>query len=374
MILIFCCGKIFAQESYHLTGSYYQLKNLGDGVEFTYKNGKIYKHTPKFKPAIVFPSSTYELGFFHQTTGINEWEIRYHYPRIGASVEYTRLGNDTCFGNAISFLPSVELNVAFHKKFRIKFKISQGAGWVTKPYDRLTNPRNNVLGSHINDCTSFEFSLQMKVHQNFTMGFGGSFTHWSSGSVKVPNLGINIPSINIHLRYEPNPFSENRLHAFTFGPTRKKIIFSLSPEIGFKEKIKADGPMFHTYGFSAMVGKYLSHWNKLWIGADFNYGNGNYYYQKAQEIFVGNFNKGCYTKSVFVHDEQEMGRISIYEQLGFYSNNAELKLSGMYQRIGIIYTVYKFGNEKQHKVRGVATLHTHWFNAEYVACGIICEL
>jgi len=346
----------------------------GWSMDLGYKTGRIFKHTAKIKPAIVFPSSTVELFLARQTTGSKVWQTRYHFPRLGLLIQGTRFGNDTIFGHALAFIPSAELNVAFHSRFRIKWRMGAGLAWIDKPFNYLSNPRNNVIGSHLNNCTSFSLSFQYMLTRQFTLCVGGSFTHWSSGAVKVPNLGINVPSLDVRLRYEPLRFKDSPIRGMTYQPVRKHILFSPSLELGFRQRYPAGGAVYHVYKFSCMTGFYLSHWNKLWLGADINFGTDWYTFEKAQEIHPGqNFIYATYG-SVYLQDEQEMGPVSVFEQMGAFSDYPLNRLTGLYQHIGLKYTCWRFGKEKTHKLRALLALHTHWFSAEYVALGLCTEI
>jgi hypothetical protein len=178
--------------------------------------GKIWKHTPKFEPTIDHASVAFEFAISKQLNGQKPWEYSHHYPFLGFAFAYNNLGNDSILGRAYSLLPFIEIPIAGGKNlisgstgFSASFRVGSGLAWLTKHYDVVENPTNNVIASSVNDITQFTFTGQYKASDEFTFTIGGSFTHYSTGAVRVPNLGINIPSARFGIRYQPKPYARS---------------------------------------------------------------------------------------------------------------------------------------------------------------------
>ncbi|MBQ0740700.1 acyloxyacyl hydrolase, partial [Aquimarina celericrescens] len=84
-----------------------------------------------------------------KTYGFKNWEQRYNYPDLGYSFIYQEFNNDVLGRN---FGVYAHYNFYFVKRF-LQLRLGQGIAYNTNPYDKETNFRNNVFGSHILSST-----------------------------------------------------------------------------------------------------------------------------------------------------------------------------------------------------------------------------
>ena len=88
-------------------------------------HGKIFKHTPNFKPEIKGPSNAVELNISKQLNGKQEWQQVHHYPSLGIAVAFTNYGNDEVLGHAFSFMPNIDLPlIGSNKPFSLRLRIA----------------------------------------------------------------------------------------------------------------------------------------------------------------------------------------------------------------------------------------------------------
>ena len=71
--------------------------------------------------------------------------------------------------------------------------------------DQEENYKNDVIGSHINAAVQLNFESRYKLSQHLFINFNVGITHFSNGSFRTPNLGINNPSVNGGFTYALHP-------------------------------------------------------------------------------------------------------------------------------------------------------------------------
>src|SRR5210317_941029 len=159
-----------------------------------------------------FPS--FELSISKKTYGAQRWEYMYGYPIVGIAYWYSNLGISPYLGDAHAVFPYINFPITPNKTTRLYFRTGVGLGYLTKHFDRLDNYKNIAIGSSLNAAVSLSFELRIKLASRLQLTGSIALTHFSNGSMKTPNYGINIPSIYGGLAYhlsKPNTFSRSKL-------------------------------------------------------------------------------------------------------------------------------------------------------------------
>ncbi len=351
----------------------YDSSNCIKGWSITpvFQYGKIWKHTEKFQPTIDNHSRCFELAISKQMNGKHEWEYANHYPFLGAAIAYNIIGNDSIIGDAYSLLPYIELPIVRGKKFFATFRIGTGIAYLTKHYDEVENPINNVIASHFNNTTQSSISANWKASDHVTMLFGGSFTHYSSGAVRLPNLGINIPAWRIGIRVTPKPYSSNEFITHQLSEVPKKIFINAQLGIGFQELGAHNGPLYNVFGFELSAGKMLEHWNMISLGVYANYKESSFAFIKQQELYSDNLFLNSLGCAAFFRDDFIFGKISLPISLGYYFYAPSPLQLIFFQKIG---ACYNFPIGKKEFYRSISTgvyVTAGDFTADFVSleCG-----
>jgi len=340
------------------------------GVEPVIKFGSIYRHTVNFKPATSHPSYSAGLNLIWQTTGTREWQRYHHYPRMGVSAGYTEFGNKRVLGHAFYVVPNISLPVASGQRFQFYFSMGTGLAYLTKHYDRISNPDNNVIASPVNNCTNFGLHSRYKVNERFRVFAGGSFTHFSTGDVKLPNLGINIPTVDAGICYTFKPVNEKTFNRDSVSGRDKRIFLGIRTGVGLNEFSVAGGPQYPVYIGSVTAGKFIGRWNKLSVGAYTDYNAVSYYFLTNQEIDKGREKQNAMDVSVLVEDELQFGNFAVTLQVAQYLKQTILSGNSFYQKLGAQYYFLNLGKDRPVRLSWGVYLTTHFFNADYVSSEI----
>ena len=101
------------------------------------------------------------------------------------------------------------MGIPLHKgkgfKFHIDLDLAAGLTFDLNPYDPITNPYNDAVGSRILFYFNFDLEFKHKLSERLDLTYGLSFIHFSNGRLRTPNLGVNMAGFNIGLRYFFNP-------------------------------------------------------------------------------------------------------------------------------------------------------------------------
>ena len=354
-----------------------QPKPMPVRVEALGHYGRIFKHTPNFLPAVNGPAFGGEVAVNLQTTGLHNWNRPYGYPSYGLAASWVRFNNDSVLGDAYGFMPQVFIPVFRREPFQLDVKLGAGVAFLTKHFDIVKNPRNNVIATGVNNITSVGLRARYDVTKRWSVIGGGSFTHYSTGDARLPNLGINVPMLNLGAAYTINPVPYDEYFS---GETP-----SAPPGIAFKSRVtmarfeagQRNGPIFTQVGVESGVMKHLLPWNKLSLTADAFYNSYTYFLLYNQEIDRGAQFKKSLGLTVLLEDEVLIGRVGIAGAVGVVIYQPHQSGAPYYQQIAVQYHFLNLQTQSRPELlRNVFAgiyLKTHWANAEHVKVGLGVE-
>jgi hypothetical protein len=132
---------------------------------------------------------TYNRVYRHPTLGLGWYASTFHTAEVGQP-------------NALYFFMTMPFTFEKSKKWTTSYTGAFGLSYNFNPYDSINNPTNIFLGSYRN-CY-LHLGLNLDYHfNNKIMAFGSvGFTHFSNGSFKLPNLGINLIPVSLGVKYK----------------------------------------------------------------------------------------------------------------------------------------------------------------------------
>lgn len=343
-------------------------------IEPVFKHGKIFKHTKNFKPVIEQNSFSAELNFQWQSNGNKEWQRMLNYPKWGIAAGLTYFGNKNILGEAYYLVPNVQFRLAGNNNFQLWLKGGVGLALLTKHYDVVNNPLNNVIASAINNASTLGLSLKVKASPKMFLVMGSSFTHSSTGDVRLPNLGINIPTLDFGIQYSFSAFNNESFNRDSVqNENRKSLVLTVRGGIGLFEVFIPDGPIYPILINETGLGKYAGKWNKFSIGIETFFSSANLHFLQEQKI-GSDFKQQSIGIAPFVQDEMEWGPVSFTMMIAYQTKQILLSGTSLYQKLGVNHTIYSFGKNTKHKISMGVFLTTHWANADYVSSLLSLQL
>ncbi|ADV49472.1 Lipid A 3-O-deacylase-related protein [Cellulophaga algicola DSM 14237] len=326
--------------------------------------GSILRHNPDITHLIDSHPGGIILSLNRKTYGEEYWQQRYNYPDLGFSFIYQDYNNETL---GESYAAYAHYNFYFLNRY-LQFRIGQGLAYMTNPYDKETNFRNNAFGSQILSTTY----LMLNFHkENIVKGIGFkagfSVMHYSNANVKAPNTSTNTFALNVGVTYDLDGGKE-----LTYLKTEKKKIiepvkYNLAFRTGINESDVINSGQFPFYILSGYADKRVSDLSAIQVGGDVYFSKFLKELIKYQSIAFPENNVSAdddYKRvGVFIGHELFINKMSVISQLGYYVYYPFDFEGRVYNRIGL---KRYFGD----KVYGALTLKSHGAKAEAVEFGI----
>jgi hypothetical protein len=314
-------------------------------------------------------SQMLELSLSRQTTGRHNWERESNLPRLGIGLLYGDLGSREYLGKLAALYPFIHFPLIRAKRSVTSFRLGAGLGWVEKPYDKETNYKNLMIGTHLNAAISLRLQTEWEIMRNLYLNAGLAFTHLSNGSVRLPNLGLNIPAVSAGLRYERSSTPAVKATAAREvgtqnGDKRFRRSTNLYVHGGFAFKqtypLESKVQLVRILGFE--LTRSLTPVSRLAGGLNFSYDP-----SLSEEVYEAptyTFDNSAFQLqgSVYAGYEHVVGRLSIPVQLGLYFYN-NYSISQVYQMIGLR---YRFAERWVASVQ----LKAHFGKADYIQYGV----
>ena len=222
----------------------------------------------------------FELSLDQATFGRKSWQSKSNYPTVGVSFLYTTLGGQPELGQAFAVIPHMTLHCLKSKRHQLSFKLGIGVGYVTKKYDRVTNPKNTFVGSHVNAAIDLSFDYNYMVTNRLGLKAFIGLTHFSNGASRSPNNGINIAHAGIGANYFlsqpkqrlPKQSSGNQQYR-SWTKENLTFIFGLSFSKKDIEEYLGYNKSWIVYNFQFNALKRVTEMSKFGIGFDLVYDN-----------------------------------------------------------------------------------------------------
>lgn len=275
---------------------------------------KLINHSTKIKYNPHGLAFSLEYSVYKQTLGSKNWHIYYHHPRIGFSIKAMYLGApNRVLGNALSIYPFIDVNLS--KRF--SFYLGSGLAYLNRPYHILNNPLQITIGSHWNNTTIIKGIFQINSNNNFDTKIGLGFCHYSNGTSKSPNLGLNYPFALLHINTHYNK-SKLSTDSHTIKDFYSK--WSIITHIGAATKqIKTTGgPNFWVFNTSMMLGYNYSPYKLFFAGFELEHPTISAYFYEHTEDITAISKWNLYTRRfVFAAHEWLIGPAAISVGMGY---------------------------------------------------------
>ena len=332
--------------------------------------GYVTKHTKKLTIDNSGISQGVGVNFQFQTYGKSNWHAHRKFPQAGLEIAAFSLNNHQQLGNAFGFLPNITLPIVTRKTWKLRTTIGLGVGWLTKHYDPFTNTKNNAVSSNINNYTSVRLFAEKKWTNQWKWNAGLSFTHFSNGSAKLPNYGLNVPALYLGINYAPTPVLAEDYTYPTEQPTYRQWGFFVEANISRQEFIAYNGPKYPIYNIAAAATFNKNVDNTSFIGMEYEYNFAVFNFYKFLEQYdeVTTINTGK-RYVIFAGHEIAFGQIGLGAQLGAYVGPYRyLVPRAFYNKLNAKYHFTPFGKKG---IKPFVALHlkAHLIDAEHISIG-----
>lgn len=315
-----------------------------------------------------FPS--YQLSLQRNTFGKHRWETLYHYPTIGLSFLYSGLGGFEEIGQVYALYPFINFPLNKNQNSQITFKLGVGLAYLTNKFDRIENYQNFSIGSHFNAAVNLTFEYRQKVSDRIQVTASAGLVHFSNGSTKTPNFGLNIFNTGLGMSYyikKPNPKINKKLlpelYPFEFdGKKWFSVDFQFAVGVKDLSQEYITSELYTVYDLSANVLKQFSNRSKAGIAFELVLDNSD------KAILASNHKPWEHKYELLKPGigaayELLLDRMSFLFNLGWHLAGADQSEGSFYQKLTLRYECFD-------NIYTIFSLTTHYARADYLGLGI----
>ena len=341
-------GRRYLISIFLFFSSWCQTSGQANSVGIVFSPSKFIRHSDK--STFESPSSSYfwKSHYSHKVSGDEGWHRYWKRPTISYNALYFHIGDDRVLGNAYGVFPSMSFDIFTLHHTRCNFHFGTGLAYLTQKYDKLTNPTNNAIGSHLNNITHLGFTINQLIYKNLFVSLGSHLTHFSNARTSSPNTGINMvgftlglaQKIDVRLRKINQKFD---LKIDTSG-TKTKWGGDFLIGYGISEAADIGGPKYGTY-FVNIGGSFaLSPYWKLILGGEYVYNQGVFQFLYQDFIPLDEAKQKATNTAIYLATDLIFGRLAFRMQAGYYLPFPSLSERSAPYYFKVNFNVYPFPN------------------------------
>ncbi|MHC1704567.1 MAG: acyloxyacyl hydrolase [Tenuifilaceae bacterium] len=341
---------------------YYKIsKNLG----FEFSSGVLVPHhnvLDSLKQGFV---SAFEISYKLRVDGNKYWHRYYNFPAFGVSLMYTDFNNKKVLGSAISANTYLKFNLIETNWQTLQLKVASGVAYIGKTYDSVRNPKNIAISSKINLALNLGISSRIILSRGNHVTIGINALHYSNGSFKKPNYGLNFILGSIGYNFSIGTyrkFSSNKTNQIN----REKSSMFITYSGAIKEAGDPGGQKYYAQSLSYI---YLVTYEKLlhYGGAiDIMYDESSFVHIR-QDSLARTSKLNALKAGITLQGEMSLDKLSFFGDFGAYLYNKDKHVGPLYQRIGVRYNINSF-------LKVQLALKTHFNVADHIEFGVIYKI
>ncbi|MEL7340006.1 MAG: acyloxyacyl hydrolase [Bacteroidota bacterium] len=194
-----------------------------------------------------------------------------------------QFGNPEVLGYGVSVMPSLEFRFAASQNAWLSLRQGASLAYMSRPYDRATNPTNNIIGAPLSLAAQTSFAYHRHFASGLSLTVGASFSHFSNGNSRIPNLGVNIPAGFVRVGYERSA-KQSPPQEKPSSPARPKSYWGLRLGLGTHAFKVPDGPSYRAWSISPFWSRMLRPNLDVQIGFEAFYDAGSAAFAREQEF------------------------------------------------------------------------------------------
>ncbi len=317
---------------------YSQDKKASPVIDLIPHYGFIFDHRNSLGFLIEGRIPSYQLNIGFQTSGNKQWHHIHNFPVIGFGSYYANLGNPEVLGKVVALYGFINAPWYRGEKFSVNYQVGFGMSYLSHIFDADENYLNTSIGSHLNVFADFSTDVKYHLAPNIECFTGLNFTHYSNGNVSKPNLGINVVSTKLGIRWRLRKFTppEKDIQENFIRKNERVINYSLSS----KDIEPPGGKKFLVSSCSFGIKRSLNPKHKIGLGSSLFFDSS----QKQRLKNNGETNiKAIQMFGLGVHISYDFvyGKISVPVNWGHYLYSSTDGFGYMYHRLGFYYAVNK---------------------------------
>lgn len=227
----------------------------------------------EFRPEYIFPTNTFLAGDNRTARPLNlslsghlRYSFRYRPESVpdriyggayqGIGIACYDFGNSAETGSPIAVYLFQGARIArLAPRLSLDYEWNLGLSFGWKPYDKLSNPKNRMTGSHLNALVNIDLLLNWQIRRDIRLTAGVALTHFSNGNTKFPNAGLNALGLRSGLTYDFLPRDEEHISEKVGSPFPRHVSYDLTLFGSWRRRgIEIDGGQYAVPEIFPVVG------------------------------------------------------------------------------------------------------------------------
>jgi hypothetical protein len=301
-----------------------------------------------------------EFDYINKPESLHPWQQAFHTPELGVAFFYAWLGNPAQLGDMMGVYPFINFHLQRSYREALYLRVGMGYAYMPITFDRVTNHKNDVIGSHINSMLNLRLTSHFYLSDKIRIEAGLGVTHCSDGNFTTPNLGINLLTLNTGLSYAIKPYkSAPKVY---IDSCKRKPENELIVGLGLSQIEPPGGQRYGAITLSYLRYYPLSSKSKLGGGVDIFYNSANIALMAADSTYLKSPFENVQI-GVKASYELTVNKLSFPLELGAYVYTKYKNAGTIFNRIGLRYYANK------HLI-GNLTLLLHVASAVYIEWGV----
>ena len=305
----------------------------------------------------------FDLNYIKPTAGTKLWHKENNFPEYGVGFSFFNLDNPKQLGNlyALYFFYDIPLNKK-EKAFKFHLRVAQGLAYAPVHFDPITNHKDNLISNPENVYINFKYYYGWNIGKFLRWEGGINFSHASNGRFKVPNLGVNMVTLNTGLVFKILAKQKTVIDVVdssSEATTRHELLFWAG--FGLNEIGQPEGKKYLAQTYSATYYFNKKNRNKFGGGIDIYYNGANLAQLQADSVHLTSKLQNIQVGVKFAY-AYNIGRLSMPVELGYHVISKFVDGSQFFSRIGMRYYF------KNNIVANIS-LKTQWAVANYIEFG-----
>lgn len=293
-----------------------QLQVSGDKIFFGGVNvnyGDIWAHTPSIQ-YVKGQSLNLQARWYRELNDDEDWLSPFRHPFTGLALHYIST-NTELLEDGYGATLFIEPRILDGDKFSIKARIHGGLAYRTTKYHEENNPLNLLISTDLSFMFEAKLLFDYKFSEHFGLGLNYSFTHFSNGAVKQPNLGLNIPTYGFNINYYPESdwFQKSAKRNITVD---KSLRYGLALGTGSRHFLENTDKYSQLFSLELIARKRISAWYGLELDLKLLHRQGSI---EEKDVYSTNYHQFA---GASLGNEFRFKNLAVLVQYGYYFYNS----------------------------------------------------
>jgi len=174
-------------------------------VDFKYHHGQFLKNSGTLDDIMDNPYDAFDIRIGFQSDGLRQkWDQLYGFPVYGVGF-YSAFFEGGELGSPQALYMFLRAPVMKGKRLSWNWELAVGLSYGFYKYDPEVNPEQQVIGSEQNVYFNAATGISYQLGKRWDITLDLDVTHFSNGSTRTPNLGVNLFGLALGGRYNFNP-------------------------------------------------------------------------------------------------------------------------------------------------------------------------